>query len=706
MKNKRFLIGLLLTTGVISASSCTNNTVSYNTSIENESTSSLNSEETSNTSNESSSNSIEIITSEESSTSEELSSSEESSTNEELSSSEETSTSEESSTSEEASSSEEVDKYYTVSFVFDTTTTNKVLEGMTVTKPSDPKKEGYVFKGWYEGENGDVEPFDFTSPIYQDLTLHAIFVKEEVLNVIYAGYNEGMYVKFSDTTSVGTNVYYKKVSDNNFTKLDKELIRFDETNGVVRADVIGIEKGDYVIKYETSNGQSYLTNTINVTAYDRSGYAHFAYASDATGVDTNAGIGAYTNKGTLKSNAVVVYVNDDNKNTVTAKIGSKTYTGLVEILKAQKNSSVPLDVRIIGTIKTAQYNKIKYANKDEARNTLENLLGTDKSKFTYDDVYKIGLNSFSNDIANGITVLNGLTNNVIYSKGEYDSYFNMCDLDSLKNVTVEGIGTDAGLFQWGFTWKKCSSIEVRNLTFDDYTEDACGFEGSDDVTVLSQFKTGHIWIHNNQFNQGSNNWDVCDDQDKAEGDGATDLKRLAFVTLSYNHYIKNHKTGVVGASNSVHQACITFHHNYYEECASRMPLGRQANMHLYNNYYYGTTRVTMSIRASGYAFIEGCYFEGGKNPIECQTDSTNGNGVAKVYNCIIESKGTNAGTIVENRDDVVANTNVYDPNFDTNSTLFYYDDVNKKSDVENLTSAQQAKEECIKYAGVLKDSNI
>ena len=68
--------------------------------------------------------------------------------------------------------------------------------------------------------------------------------------------------------------------------------------------------------------------------------------------------------------------------------------------------------------------------------------------------------------------------------------------------------------------------------------------------------------------------------------------------------------------------------------------------------------------------------------------------------------GTNAGTIVENRDDVVANTNVYDPNFDTNSTLFYYDDVNKKSDVENLTSAQQAKEDCIKYAGVLKDSNI
>ena len=198
MKNKRILIGLLLTTGVISASSCTNNTVSYNTSIENESTSSLNSEETSNTSNESSSNSIEIITSEESSTSEEASSSEESSTNEELSSSEELST------SDEASSSEEVDKYYTVSFVFDTTTTNKVLEGMTVTKPSNPKKDGYVFKGWYEGENGDGEPFDFTSPIYQDLTLHAIFVKEEVLNVIYAGYNEGMYVKFSDTTSVGT----------------------------------------------------------------------------------------------------------------------------------------------------------------------------------------------------------------------------------------------------------------------------------------------------------------------------------------------------------------------------------------------------------------------------------------------------------------------------------------------------------------------
>ena len=38
--------------------------------------------------------------------------------------------------------------------------------------------------------------------------------------------------------------------------------------------------------------------------------------------------------------------------------------------------------------------------------------------------------------------------------------------------------------------------------------------------------------------------------------------------------------------------------------------------------------------------------------------------------------------------------------------IVLYDDVNKKSDVENLTSAQQAKEDCIKYAGVLKDSNI
>ena len=55
---------------------------------------------------------------------------------------------------------------------------------------------------------------------------------------------------------------------------------------------------------------------------------------------------------------------------------------------------------------------------------------------------------------------------------EYDSAWNNCIIGSssggASNVTVEGIGTDAQLFQWGMTWINSNNIEVRNLTFDDY----------------------------------------------------------------------------------------------------------------------------------------------------------------------------------------------------------------------------------------------
>lgn len=579
-----------------------------------------------------------------------------------------------------------------------TISTESVAENTTVTKPSNPTKEGYIFSGWYESLT-DTEAFDFDTLINSNLTLYAKYSKElDNTSFTLAGYSEGAYVEFESSTTSGYTIKYKAVNTDDLYTLDNDLIRQISTTKV-RADILGLTEGTYVVCVYNSENKLVFQQETEVSSYDRSGYAHF----------NNSGVGAYNDDGTLKDNALVVYVTDETKNTVTVSINGKTYTGLSAILKAQVNNKYPLVIRIIGTINAATWNKISYtkgsSNLDisaivgaNGKKLTELLSGTGSQKLTESMLINGKYNSMSTDISNGITVLNGLTNQIAYAKGEFDSYYNMLDINGASNVTVEGVGNNAMLYQWGFTWKNCSNIEVRNLTFDDYTEDACSFEGPDNSKTLDGFTTGHIWIHNNTFNEGKNNWDVCPEQDKHEGDGATDFKKNAYITVSYNHYYKNHKTGLVGGGDTQYTAAITFHHNYYENCTSRLPLARNANMHMYNNYYYKSTGTNMSIRVNGYAFIEGCYFESCNNPIEIKNSAA-----AKVFNSVFTGcRGSNGGKVVTSRTATVTNTNTYGTTFDIDSSIFYYDSTNKVSNVKYLTDAATAKKDCIKYAGVLK----
>lgn len=61
----------------------------------------------------------------------------------------------------------------------------KVEDGRTVTKPMDPAKEGFEFKGWYYGD----KTFDFKQPIRQDLVLVALYEPSnkpiEIITIIF-----------------------------------------------------------------------------------------------------------------------------------------------------------------------------------------------------------------------------------------------------------------------------------------------------------------------------------------------------------------------------------------------------------------------------------------------------------------------------------------------------------------------------------------
>ena len=522
--------------------------------------------------------------------------------------------------------------------------------------------------------------------------------------------SESAAFEWADTSAAKAKVEYKLSSENSYTAIDDELIR-QISQTTARADILGLKGGEkYDFRITDSDGKTAVYTGIEIAAYDRSGYAHFNYIE---------GVGAYNDDGTLKSGAVIVYVTEDTKNTVQARLDGKTYTGLVNILQNIYRENNPVVIRVLGQISAATWNQIEY-NADKKYNSSNKIPESEVvdingkplpgQRMEQDEILKGGYNTLD---TSKYSELEGLTNRITYKEGEFDSRYNDCSISDAQNVTFEGVGEDAEIFQWGMTWSNCTSIEVRNLTFDDYTEDACSFQGSANATSASGFDTQRVWFHHNTVNQGMNYWDVSAEQDKHEGDGGTDLTRVSYATLSYNHYYNCHKTGLVGGSNANTAANITFHHNWYEDCNSRLPLARQANMHMYNNYYDGSTGTNMSLRAGAFAFIENCYFDNANHPIQT-TAAENRDAFAKVYNCIFVGDNIESEynvTVVNNRSQAVGNTDNFLGEdyyyFDTNSSVFYYDDTNERSDVEEMLETGEIPTVIPQVAGSLKrNSNI
>lgn len=496
------------------------------------------------------------------------------------------------------------------------------------------------------------------------MPINTVFASGSAITKAY-GWNESMHIEWNnDSNAENAVVSYKLDGSNTYTPIDNELVRQGANGGV--ADIVGIKSGTYDISVKTGDNEVLSVEDIQVTENDRSGYSHFGKTD---------GIGGYNNDGTPKSDAVIVYVDNSNKNTVTAQ----SRKGLANIVKNLGKSGTPLIIRVIGKVDT------------QTRDS-------DGSKKT--------------DINNGVVAIDGLTD---YAQSN-DSYFNMMDVSDSSNITIEGIGEDAVIEKWGFTFSKCSSIEIRNLKFTKYPEDACSFQGN--TSKPTSYK--NFWVHNNYFEKGENKYDLTSEQDKGDGDGSTDFKGCSNITYSYNVFENCHKTSLHGGSDSNLQYNSTWHHNYFINCGARLPLTRQVNLHSYNNYFYNCN-TGIDARASAWVFAENNYFDfdAKSDDVKCIVTRTGSNGypVVKLYGNEFANSAKyvdNTNTIVEakSRDEVIdasklisssnANKNLY-PNFDTNATYFYYDTANKKSDVTYLSSALGAKDDCARCSGTMAE---
>lgn len=489
------------------------------------------------------------------------------------------------------------------------------------------------------------------------------------------GWNESLYAQWTDSQPANALVEYKLSNEAVYTPLEGNEKQFLQrsVNGTARVDIPGIKAGTYDLRVTASDGAVYEQNGIDVKEYDRSGYAHFK---------ASEGVGAYNNDGTLKDNAIVLYVTDENKETVTvtSKDGT-TVSGIGNILNtAGATQKEP------GAL----------------TNTNSGIIGK-----LADDNTPLVIR-----IVGSVTAPSGLTafDSVDYGGTKGDNGF-MARMRSGYNITVEGVGSDAVIDGWGIHFIRSTSdmgsgkgtnFEARNITFKNVPEDALGMEGQQSGSTLIA-PVERCWIHNCTFIAPTISNPA--ESDKDGGDGACDFKRGQYYTMSYCYYDGYHKTNLIGSSDSSLQYNISFHHNYWNNCDSRGPLLRQANIHIYNNYYYGNASKTIDGRANSYAFVENNFFENCKNPVTAKSGS-----VVKAYkNVFYNYSGTNAATVVSNRDTAVSSSCAYNgtaySGFETNPDLFYYNPLTGQSDCY-ITDANTAKAECIAYSGAMKENPI
>ncbi len=592
--------------------------------------------------------------------------------------------------------------------------TDTVRKGETATRKA-LTKEGYALVGWYLTSDCTGESFDFSTPITEDVTLYAKWQKSQIKITYSQGNWESAAIEWEETNEAKAAVYYKLADapESAYVAVDQELIRAKDSK-TARVDVLGLQGNkDYTFKVVSSTlGESVVE--LPVKAYDRSGYAHFGYTN---------GVGAYKDDGTLKDNAVVIYVTNENKDTVMTEIAEKYDSVTMFDIPYCADSEV-----------TTQWNKQAtgigwWLNNSQytASNAASSKNKTPSN--TYDPVNgaKLGFRGVNApvvvriigtvDTPEGCTAYDS-----VGEGGSVGDNGNMARMRNVKNITIEGVGEDAQIHGWGIHFMRGTdavgdegtSFEVRNITFSEYTEDALGMEGQQGGGLITA-SVERCWIHHNTFLPGH-----CTnpaESDKAEGDGSCDFKRGMYYTCAYNWFEYCHKTNLVGSSDDSLQYNLTFHHNTWWQCSSRIPLTRQANVHFYNNYVFGdpaeksnskypwvsvSLSYVHSLRANCYIFSEGNYYDGCKNVAQDKGASAKG-----WNNIYLACDGENSIQDVTSREQAISGSNSCAYNgtnfgtFDTDPTLFYYDSATKTSDCY-LTDPVTARQECLKYSGVLK----
>lgn len=468
-----------------------------------------------------------------------------------------------------------------------------LYSGKTIVDDEDDEGSGENGGGVSGNQNGEG-----LTNVVEAGTPGTVETSGSVVFTTQGSWAESLYATWADVS--GASSYEVSYSEDNstWTKVDSELVRSgwtvrevenyglsytDKNYSLNRVDIVGIKPNTkYYVKVTPNVGNASIFSA-TTGSYYRGGYAFFNRKTT----------GAYKEDGTLADNAVVVYVTDANKNSVTGTVNGSLFTGIVDMMgvlaetaKEKAHGTTPVSIRFLGTV------------------TMPTASGS---------------SSKASSIMN---------TSLTYMLSKYND-----------NVTFEGVGPGAMLYGWGLTVKVGNNIEVRNLAFNMQKEDALSFED----TVLGG------WVHNNDFYIGANGGG-----DKKKGDGASDIKADSnWFTFSYNHYVSTGKSSLCGMSgdSAPETVYITYCNNWFDKCGSRTPRIRRYNVHIYNNYFDHNYSAGVAACIGASAFVQNNYFEDVNQPViaagqghSVKTDGSDfcsgeDGGVVKMYGNIMAECG-------------------------------------------------------------------
>lgn len=477
------------------------------------------------------------------------------------------------------------------------------------------------------------------------------------------------------------NVYVNGTDNGTWTRLDNELVRNYGTYG--RADAPGLRAGTYslkvvpVINGTEADGEASVAGNLQVKPHDRTGYAHFG--RDNSGL--YEGVGAYKNDGTLKDNAMVIYITAANAKTVSVTLpytetSTKTYTGFYGIIEGYRKCLYaggmkrPLVIRLIGTVTADDMDKTRFGQ---------------------------GLD--------------------IKGEKEYTEF----------PFTLEGIGNDATIYGFGVQFNQVTGAEMRNIGI---------ILCKDDGIELNKHNS-HVWLHNLDLFYGQ----VGSDADQVKGDGAIDIKYSSYCTVAYNHFFDNGKCCLIDPSksygNETPADVLTYHHNWFDHADSRLPRCRHGKaFHVYNNYYDGNGEYGVGLASNACAFVEANYFRNCRYPIINSGQGTDKNlvdakqskkgllsgedgGVCKFWNNHVEGAksfitqkdtyGSNLydAYLVDSRDEKIpesvkalkaelVKTPTTYSNFDTSSDMIYFSTPDSPEDIPAIMTGEYGAGRCQK----------